>query len=40
MNVDKWISNYFSNTMWANVTRQKVKKYRLSDDVSNNNEVE
>lgn len=40
MNVDKWISNYFSNTMWANVTRQKVKKYRLSDDISNNNEVE
>ena len=28
MNVDKWISEYFSNSQWAKVTRQKIKKFR------------
>ena len=28
MNVDKWISEYFSNSQWAKVTRQKIKKFQ------------
>lgn len=31
MNVDKWISDYFSNSMWADVTRQKIKKFRTNN---------
>lgn len=27
MEVDKWISDYFSNSQWANFERQKIKKY-------------
>lgn len=27
MKVDKWISDYFSNSQWANFERQKIKKY-------------
>lgn len=27
MNVDKWIGEYFSESKWANVTRQKTRKY-------------
>lgn len=28
MNVDKWISEYFSDSQWAKVTRQKIKKFQ------------
>ena len=28
MNVDKWIEEYFSNSKWADVTRQKIKKFQ------------
>ena len=28
MNVDKWISEYFSSSQWAKVTRQKIKKFQ------------
>lgn len=28
MNVDKWIQEYFSHSKWADVTRQKVKKFQ------------
>ena len=31
MNVDKWISEYFSHSMWADVTRQKTKKFRTQN---------
>ena len=31
MNVDKWISEYFSHSMWADVTRQKTKKFRTNE---------
>lgn len=28
INVDKWISEYFSDSQWAKVSRQKVKKFQ------------
>ena len=28
MNVDKWISDYFSESQWAKVIRQKIKKFQ------------
>ena len=28
MNVDKWIKEYFSKSQWADVTRQKIKKFQ------------
>ena len=32
MEVDKWISDYFSNSQWANFERQKIKKYTYTKD--------
>ena len=31
MYVDRWISEYFSNSQWADVTRQKTKKNRTKN---------